>query len=139
MIYGPGTQRSSRKSDRTTSIVPTWCPRGIRTRVAGRYDDALRHLTEMHDLAERIDNPELIASARVQLGNLAVLRGRPEQARALLDEALELSLASHSTRNVTLCLAGHPARVRRRRPGAGSARAESWLVAGLGVEVAHGA
>jgi hypothetical protein len=61
----------------------------------------------MRDLAERIDNPELIASARVQLGNLAVLRGRPEQARALLDEALELSLANHSTRNVTLCLAGY--------------------------------
>jgi hypothetical protein len=23
----------------------------------GRYDDALRHLTEMRDLAERLDNP----------------------------------------------------------------------------------
>ena len=30
--------------------------------------------------------------------------GRPEEARALLDEGLELSLATHSTRNVTLCL-----------------------------------
>jgi predicted ATPase len=80
---------------------------GVTETVAGRYDDALRHLTEMRELAERIDNPELVASARVQLGNLAVLRGRPEQARALLDEALELSLANHSTRNVTLCLAGY--------------------------------
>ena len=80
---------------------------GVTETVAGRYDDALRHLTEMHDLAERIDNPELVASAEVQLANLAVLRGRPEQARALLDEALELSLANHSTRNVTLCLAGY--------------------------------
>ena len=30
--------------------------------------------------------------------------GRPEEARPLLDEGLELSLATHSTRNVTLCL-----------------------------------
>jgi hypothetical protein len=34
-----------------------------------------------------------------------VVRGRLEEARALLDEALELSLAAHSTRAVTLCLA----------------------------------
>jgi hypothetical protein len=40
----------------------------------------------------------------VQLGLLALVRGRPEEARALLDEGLELSLATHSTRNVTLCL-----------------------------------
>jgi hypothetical protein len=32
------------------------------------------------------------------------VRGRPEEARPLLDEGLELSLATHSTRNVTLCL-----------------------------------
>jgi hypothetical protein len=32
------------------------------------------------------------------------VRGRPEEARALLDEGLELSLATHNTRNVTLCL-----------------------------------
>jgi ATP/maltotriose-dependent transcriptional regulator MalT len=40
----------------------------------------------------------------VQLGLLALVRGRPEEARALLDEGLELSLATHNTRNVTLCL-----------------------------------
>jgi tetratricopeptide (TPR) repeat protein len=80
---------------------------GVTETVTGRYDDALRHLTEMHDLAERIDNPELFAAALVQLGNLAVLQGRRKDARALLDEALELSLANHSTRNVTLCLAGY--------------------------------
>jgi hypothetical protein len=33
-----------------------------------------------------------------------VVRGRLEEARALLEEGLELSLAAHSTRNVTLCL-----------------------------------
>jgi len=40
----------------------------------------------------------------VLLGTLAVVRGRLEEARALLDEGLELSLAAHSTRSVTLCL-----------------------------------
>jgi hypothetical protein len=40
----------------------------------------------------------------VQLGILALVRGRLEEARALLDDGLELSLATHSTRNLTLCL-----------------------------------
>jgi predicted ATPase len=40
----------------------------------GRYDDAMRHLTEMRDLAERLDNAWLAASSRVELGNLAVTR-----------------------------------------------------------------
>ena len=71
----------------------------------GRYDDALRHLTEARDLAERFDNPWLAAASRVYLGTLAVAQGRPEEARGLLDEGLELSLAAHSTRSVTLCLA----------------------------------
>ena len=71
----------------------------------GRYDDALRHLTEMRDLAERLDNPWLAAVSRVYLGTLAVAQGRLEEARALMDEGLELSLAAHSTRGVTLCLA----------------------------------
>jgi predicted ATPase len=71
----------------------------------GRYDDALRHLTEMRDLAERLDNPWLAAVSRVYLGMLAVAQRRPEEARGLMDEGLELSLAAHSTRSVTLCLA----------------------------------
>jgi predicted ATPase len=70
----------------------------------GRYDEALRHLTEMRDLAERLDNPWLAAVSRVYLGMLAVAQGRPEEARGLMDEGLELSLAAHSTRSVTLCL-----------------------------------
>jgi hypothetical protein len=41
---------------------------------------------------------------QVQLGILALVRGRLEEARALLDEGRELSLATRSTRNVTLCL-----------------------------------
>ena len=43
----------------------------------------------------------------MQLGILAVLRGRLDEARALLDEALDLSLAARSTPFVTLCLAGY--------------------------------
>jgi ATP/maltotriose-dependent transcriptional regulator MalT len=70
----------------------------------GRYDEALTHLTEMRDLAERLDNPWLAAVSRVYLGTLAVAQGRPQEARAPMDEGLQLSLAAHSTRSVTLCL-----------------------------------
>jgi predicted ATPase/class 3 adenylate cyclase len=71
----------------------------------GRYDDAQRHLREARDLGERFDYAWLAAWSRVELGTLAVVRGRLEEARALLEEALGLSLAAHSTRSVTLCLA----------------------------------
>jgi hypothetical protein len=40
----------------------------------------------------------------VQLGILALARGRPEEAQTLLNGGMELSWATHSTRNVTLCL-----------------------------------
>ena len=43
----------------------------------------------------------------MQLGILAVLRGSLDEGRALLDEALDLSLAARSTPFVTLCLAGY--------------------------------
>ncbi len=76
---------------------------GGRNHRAGRHDDALGHLTEVRDLAERSDNPWIAAMSRVGLGALALVRGRAEEARALLDEAL--GLAAHSTRSVTLCLA----------------------------------
>jgi predicted ATPase len=73
----------------------------------GRYDDALPHLREARDLAERTGGDWLGAGPRVQLGILAVLRGRLDEARPLLDEALDLSLAARSTPFVTLCLAGY--------------------------------
>jgi hypothetical protein len=72
-----------------------------------RYDDALPHLREARDLAERIGGDWLAAGPRVQLGILAVLRGRLDEARPLLDEALDLSMAARSTPFVTLCLAGY--------------------------------
>jgi predicted ATPase len=73
----------------------------------GRYDNALRHLLEGRDLAERTGGDWLAAGPLVQLGILAVLRGRLDEARPLLDKALDLSLAARSTPFVTLCLAGY--------------------------------
>jgi hypothetical protein len=70
----------------------------------GRYDDALDHLAEMRELAEHLDNAWLAAVSRVYLGTLAVAQGRLAEARAPMDEGLELSLSAHSTRGVTLCL-----------------------------------
>jgi predicted ATPase len=75
----------------------------------GRYDDALRSMREARDLAERAGGDWLGAGSRVALGILAVLQGRPDEARELLDEALELSLAARSTVFVTLCLVGYAA------------------------------
>jgi predicted ATPase len=71
---------------------------------AGRYHDALPHLTEARDLAGQFGNDRLTTGSQVQLGILAVMRHQPREARALLDHGLDLSLAIHSTRNVTLCL-----------------------------------
>jgi predicted ATPase len=72
---------------------------------ARRYDDALHHLSEARDLAQRFGNDRLTTGSQVQLGNLAVMRHQPpEEAQALLDRALDLSLEIHSTRNLTLCL-----------------------------------
>jgi predicted ATPase len=73
----------------------------------GRYDDALRHLREARDLAERAGGDWVAAGSRVQLGILAVLRGSLDEARPLLEEALDLSLAARSTPFVTLCLAAY--------------------------------
>jgi predicted ATPase len=71
----------------------------------GRYDDALRHLREMRDLAERFGYPWLAAWAQVLTGTAAVAQGRLDQARDLLDEALDQGLAANITSSVTLCLA----------------------------------
>jgi predicted ATPase len=77
---------------------------GLWEAALGRYEAALGHLREARALADRFDHAGLSAWSQVQLGILALVQGRLEEARALLDEGLELSLATHSTRNVTLCL-----------------------------------
>jgi predicted ATPase len=77
---------------------------GLMETAMGRLEAALGHLREARALAGRFDHAGLSAWSQVQLGLLALARGRPEEARALLEEGLELSLATTSTRNVTLCL-----------------------------------
>jgi ATP/maltotriose-dependent transcriptional regulator MalT len=78
---------------------------GLAETAVGRYDDALGHLREARDLAARFDIAWLAAWSQVQLGTLAVMQGRQQEARALLDEALGLSQAAHDTRTMSLCLA----------------------------------
>jgi len=78
---------------------------GYIQKAAGHYDDALRHLSEARALAERSGYAWLATFSRVQLGTLAVARGRLDEARTLLDEELAASLAAYSTQNVTLSLA----------------------------------
>jgi predicted ATPase len=85
----------------TTVAILTY---GLVETAMGRPEAALGHLREARALAGRFDHAGLSAWSQVQLGLLALVRGRPEEARTLLDEGLELSLATHSTRNVTLCL-----------------------------------
>ena len=85
-----------------TTVAVVTC--GLVETAMGRHEDALGHLREARALAGRFDHAGLSAWSQVQLGILALARGRPEEARALLDEGLEQSLATHSTRSVTLCL-----------------------------------
>lgn len=70
----------------------------------GRYAEALGHLRECSDLVERFDSAWLAALTRAQLGIVAVMQGRFDDACALLDEALTLSQAAHNTHIFTLCL-----------------------------------
>ena len=71
---------------------------------AGRYDDALRHLREMRDLAERFGYPWLAAWSRVLMGAAAIAQGRLDRAQGLLDEALDQGLAANTTSSVALGL-----------------------------------
>jgi ATP/maltotriose-dependent transcriptional regulator MalT len=77
---------------------------GLLETATGRHEAALGYLREARTLAGRFDHAGLSAWSQVQLGILALAMGRLEEAQALLDEGLELSLATHSTRNLTLCL-----------------------------------
>ena len=72
-----------------------------------RHGDALSHVNEARDLADRFGNAWLAAWARTILATLAVRTGRLSEAKATLDEALHLSLAAGSTTDVTLCLVAY--------------------------------
>jgi len=78
---------------------------GTAKAAVGRDEGAVRDLSEARELADRFSYDWLATWSRVQLGTLDVLRNRLEEARELLDEALDLSLAARSTPFVTLCLA----------------------------------
>jgi len=73
----------------------------------GRYDQALRHLSESRVLADESGIRWLVAGTRVQLGILHVLQGKSDEARPILAEALDLSLAARGTPWTALSLAGH--------------------------------
>ena len=76
----------------------------------GRYDQALRHLGASRALADESGISWLVAGTRVQQGILQVLQvlqGKPDEARPVLAEALNLSLAARSTPWTALSLAGH--------------------------------
>jgi hypothetical protein len=73
----------------------------------GHDDDAVRHLSQAREMADRFSYHWLATWSRVQLGTLDALRGRLDRAGNLLDEALDLSLATRNTSFVALCLAAH--------------------------------
>ncbi|HEV8223566.1 MAG TPA: DUF4062 domain-containing protein [Streptosporangiaceae bacterium] len=73
----------------------------------GHYDQALNHLSQSRALADESGIRWLVAGTRVQLGILNVLQGKSDEARPVLAEALNLSLAARSTPWTALSLAGH--------------------------------
>jgi predicted ATPase len=79
---------------------------GTVEKILARDDDALRHMREARDLGDRFGSSTWLAAwSRVQLGTLSIMGGDLRQARALLDEALDLSVAARNTAGVALCLA----------------------------------
>jgi hypothetical protein len=77
---------------------------GLVETAIGRHDAALGHLREARALAERFDHAGLAAWVPGAAGHPGPGAGPARGGPALLDEGLELSLATRSTRNVTLCL-----------------------------------
>jgi predicted ATPase len=71
---------------------------------AGLCDDAIGNLRQVRELGDRLDSAWLAAWSRGQLGIVAILQDRLDQARELLDQALTRSVEAHSTGSVTLCL-----------------------------------
>jgi predicted ATPase len=103
-------QASASLEDLRSQDEPGWTAVAVNAvgnfeKAVGRYDDAQRHLSEAHTLADRFGYAFLATYSQVRLGTLAVARGRLDEARPLLDEGLAMSLAAHSTQNMTEALA----------------------------------
>lgn len=75
---------------------------GLLETAMGRHDAALGHLSEARRLGDGF--PWLSAWSEVILATVAVVQGRLDEARALLDEALQLSVATRSTPITAMCL-----------------------------------
>jgi hypothetical protein len=81
---------------------------GTVEKILARTDDALRHMREARDLGDRFGSSTWLAAwSRVQLGTLSIQEHDLHQARALLAEALDLSVAARNTAGVALCLAAY--------------------------------
>ena len=82
---------------------------GTVEKILDRHEDALRHMREARDLGDRFGSSTWLAAwSRVQLGTLSIMRGDLRQARVLLDEALDLSVAAqHGLRRGLHCLAAY--------------------------------
>ena len=100
------------------------------------YEDARRHLLEVRELADRFGYDWLAAWSRSQLGALDLASGQLDEARALLDDGLRLSLTTHDSRNVSLVLiefarlalaAGDPERAARLTAAADGLRERTGL------------
>jgi predicted ATPase len=77
---------------------------GFLNLAAGRYDAARRHLTEMRQLGEQVENPWLSAGSRLQLGLVDLARGQLGSAEVLLDEGLHLAMEAGSANSVAVSL-----------------------------------
>jgi ATP/maltotriose-dependent transcriptional regulator MalT len=75
--------------------------------IVGRLDDARDHLLEVRQRAAQFDSTWLSAWTGAALGNLAIMQGRPDEAAELLDESLRWSVAAHTPRTITLCVAAY--------------------------------
>jgi len=93
-----------RRQDEPFFTTEAYAALGGAETAVGRYDAASRHLSEMRDLADLFGYAWLAAWSRALLGTVAVLQGRLDQAREMLDDALNLSLAIRVSRNIALCL-----------------------------------
>jgi predicted ATPase len=81
---------------------------GLLEMAMGSFDAAHQHLSEVYDSRKQFGDHWLASVACALLGSLAVEAGRLDEARVLLDEALQRSLdMERSTRMATFCLVAY--------------------------------